>query len=63
MDSFWWPHVVPAKDLRMFRREEALERMLLMWGLKEKWVSKVTPRILGDLFRGRGMLFMDTLGM
>jgi hypothetical protein len=45
MVSFWYPQVVPAKDFRMLRRDKALRRMLLMWGPKEKWVSKVTPRI------------------
>jgi len=63
MVSFWCPHVVPAKDFRMLRRDEALRRMLLIWGPKEKWVSKVTPRILGFLLRGRGRLLIAMDGI
>ena len=31
-------------------------------GEKEKWVSNVTPRIFGDLSRGKGVLFKEMLG-
>jgi hypothetical protein len=48
--------------LRIFKREEARETMEVMWWEKEKWVSKVMPRILGVFARGKGMLLMDILG-
>ena len=60
--SFWCPQDVPARALRMFKREEARAAMEEMWGEKLKWVSKVTPRILGVFARGKGMLLMEMLG-
>jgi len=53
MVSFCAPQKVPARALRMLRRDEALEMMSEMWEEKVKWVSKVTPRILTDFLRGR----------
>jgi len=43
----------------MLRREVTLEEMFWTWGEKEKCVSKVTPRIVGVLSRGRRELFME----
>ena len=62
MVSFWAPQSEPARDLRMLRREEALEIRLEMCSEKLKWVSKVTPRIF-TVFKGfRNWSFKETLG-
>ena len=53
--SFWWPQDVPARALRMRILDETFEEMEEMWGEKVKWVSKVTPRKVGDLSRGMGV--------
>ena len=62
MVSFWCPQVVPARALRRFRREEARAAMEEIWAEKLKWVSKVTPRILGVFSRGKMELLMEILG-
>ena len=51
--SFCCPQDDPDSALRMFSRPVHLVLMALMWGVKESDGSRVTPRILGVLSRGR----------
>ena len=59
MVSFCAPQKVPARALRMLRRDEAREMRSEMWEEKVKWVSRVTPRILTDFSRGRSSLLRN----
>jgi len=54
--SIYWPQDVPARALRMFKRLEHLDLIVLIWGVNVSDESRVTPRILGVLSRGGVML-------
>ena len=56
------PEEEPARDFRILPTMEALEVMTEMWEEKVKWVSKVTPRILGALSSGMMKLSMEIWG-
>ena len=58
--SFWCTQEVPARHFRILRREVTLEERFWTWGVKVKWVSKVTPRMVGVLSKGRRELLMKT---
>ena len=62
MVSFMLPQEEPTRDFRILTRVEALEVMAEMRGEKVKWVSKVTPRILGALSRGTMVISMEIWG-
>ena len=46
-----WPHVVPARAFRMFKRGVARVTILEIWWPKVKWGSRVTPSRRGCLSR------------
>ena len=54
--SFCWPQFVPARARRMLSREAERCMMVVMCGVKVKWVSKVTPRKQGLRSRGSELL-------
>ena len=54
--SFGWPKDVPARALRMFSRLVHLDLIILVWGVNVSNRSRLTPRILGVLSRGRVVL-------
>ena len=60
--SFCSPHDVPASALRTLRRLVHLDLISLVWGVKVSDGSRVTPRILGVLSRGRMELPHWTVG-
>ena len=63
MSSLEWPYVVCVSALRTFRRCLALVLMSVVCGLNVIILSKVTPRILGVLLMGSGVLFSVTCGV
>ena len=54
--SFYWPQDVPARALRMFSRLVDLDLIILVCGVNVSDGSRVTPKILGVLSRGRVVL-------
>ncbi len=63
MVSLCCPHVLPASAFSMLRRDFVLFMIDLACWPNVKWVSRVTPRTLGALFRGSWMLSMLMFGV
>ena len=62
MVSLSWPQVVPVRAFSTCRRLDALAAMLVTCGVKVNRGSNITPRILGFLLVGTGVLLMVTDG-
>jgi len=59
-DSLLWPKVVPVRFLSAFSLLLALLQTEVTWAEKVRWGSRVTPRIVGLRFRGKGSSYKET---